>query len=129
MALLAKRWRLRLASIVFLAVVVGFTFGSRPASAQTNQPPTASCVVINAVLGEDLPSGYTMQASGGTGGPYTFSVAGLPQGLSLSSKGDFSGTPEKSGDFDYTVTITDNSGNRGTVKCEILVTTPPPPGY
>ncbi len=128
MALLATRWRLRLAFIALLAVVVGFTFGIQPTSAQTNQPPTASCLAITAVLGDDLPSGYTMQASGGTGGPYTFSVEGLPPGLSLSSKGDFSGSPEKSGDFNYTVTITDNSGNRGTVKCEILVTTPPPPG-
>jgi len=117
-----------LATILFLAGVVGLTFGSRPTSAQTNQPPTATCVEIDAVLGEDLPSGYMMQASGGTGGPYTFSVAGLPPGLRLSSKGAFSGSPERAGDFNYTVTITDNSGNRGTVKCEILVTTPPPPG-
>jgi hypothetical protein len=128
MELLAKRWRLRLASIIFLAVVVGFTFGSGPTSAQTNQPPTAGCLAITAVLGDDLPSGYMMQASGGSGGPYTFSVEGLPPGLSLSSKGEFSGSPEKAGDFNYTVTITDNSGNHGTVKCEILVTTPPPPG-
>lgn len=127
MALLARRWRLSLASVGFLAVVVGSTLGG-PASAQTAQPPTASCVEINAVLGEPIALGYAMQASGGTGGPYTFSVAGLPQGLSMSSKGDFSGTPEKAGDFNYTVTITDNSGNRGTVKCEVLVTTPPPPG-
>jgi hypothetical protein len=128
MALLSRRWRLNLAAIGLFAVVVGSTLGSLPASAQTDKPPTAGCVQINAVLGEDLPRGYTMQASGGTGGPYTFAVTGLPQGLSLSSKGEFAGTPEKAGDFDYTVTITDSSGNKGTVKCEILVTTPPPPG-
>jgi hypothetical protein len=127
MTFLARQWRLSLAPVGFLAVVVGLTFGSRPARAQTDQPPTASCVEISATLGEPIDRGYTMQASGGAGGPYTFSAVGLPEGLSISSRGDFSGAPEVTGTFNYTVTITDKSGNRGSVKCSVYVITPPPP--
>ncbi|MFK4821890.1 Ig domain-containing protein, partial [Ochrobactrum quorumnocens] len=52
----------------------------------------------------------TLTASGGTG-PYTFTVAGLPAGLSLSGN-KISGTPTNVFDFDFTVTTTDSEGYR-----------------
>src|SRR5205814_83699 len=73
-------------------------------------PPTATCVVINAVQGNPI-TPVTMVGSGGAGGPYTFSATGLPAGLTMSMGGTISGTPTVSGTFNYTVTITDKDGN------------------
>lgn len=81
---------------------------------------TASCVVVNAVQGMPI-TPVTMTASGGVGGPYTFSATGLPPGLTMSSNGTISGTPTVSGTFNYTVTITDSAGNVGTVNCSVTV--------
>jgi hypothetical protein len=86
-------------------------------------PITANCVVINAVQGIAI-TPVTMTASGGAGGPYTFSATGLPPGLTMSSGGTISGTPTASGTFSYTVTITDSKGNKGTVKCSVEVSPP-----
>ena len=58
----------------------------------------------------------------------TFTATGLPNGLSISSSGKISGTPTVSGTFNYTVTITDKNGNKGTINCTVVVvydTTPP----
>lgn len=50
----------------------------------------------------------TLYACGGTG-DYTFSAAGLPQGLKLSPDGAVSGKPTKSGTFYVKVTVTDSA--------------------
>jgi hypothetical protein len=89
-------------------------------------PPSATCFTINAVKGVAI-SPVTFIGSGGVGGPYTFSATGLPTGLTLSSTGTLSGTPIVTGTFNYTVTITDKAGNKGTLKCSLCVTPPPPP--
>ena len=128
MTYLARRWRPNLASIGFIAIVMAMTVGSRPARAQSDQAPTAPCLQLYTTVGETVPQGTTIQATGGAGGPYTFSATGLPEGLTLSKTGDFAGSPEVAGTFEYTVTITDKAGNKGTVKCMVFVTTPPPPG-
>lgn len=47
-------------------------------------------------------------AAGGTA-PYSFSAAGLPSGMTLSSEGGLSGTPRSAGTFRITVTATDSS--------------------
>jgi hypothetical protein len=86
-------------------------------------PPTASCVVINAVQGVAI-TPVTMTGSGGVGGPYTFSATGLPAGLTMSSSGTISGTPTASGTFPYTVTVTDKAGNTGTFNCSVTVVSP-----
>jgi hypothetical protein len=67
-----------------------------------------------------------MVGSGGVGGPYTFTATGLPAGVSISSSGTISGTPTVSGTFNYTVTVTDSAGNKGTVNCTITVAAPAP---
>src|SRR5262249_51266798 len=55
-------------------------------------PPTAACVVINAVQGSAI-APVTMAGSGGAGGPYSFSATGLPAGLTMAGDGTISGTP------------------------------------
>ncbi|MGD0632573.1 MAG: putative Ig domain-containing protein [Terracidiphilus sp.] len=88
-------------------------------------PVTANCGCLTATEGVAI-SPVTLTGSGGSGGPYTFSATGLPAGLTLSSSGVLSGTPTVSGTFNYVVTVTDNSGHSGTVKCSITVNAPPP---
>jgi hypothetical protein len=83
--------------------------------------PTATCVTINAFQGVAI-TPVTMVGSGGAGGPYTFSATGLPTGVTISTTGTISGTPMASGTFNYTVTVTDKNGNKGTVNCSVTVT-------
>ena len=98
------------------------TTGSASATVQDCQvnPPSATCVVINAVLGVAI-TPVTMAASGGTGTGYTFSATGLPAGLTMASNGTITGTPTVSGTFSYTVTVRDSGGNTGTVTCSVTV--------
>ena len=84
---------------------------------------TSNCVVINATEGVAIKP-VTLTASGGDGGPYTFTATGLPAGLSISTSGTISGTPKASGTFKYTVTITDSEGNIGTLNCSLTVNPP-----
>ncbi|HEY9074754.1 MAG TPA: putative Ig domain-containing protein, partial [Desulfobaccales bacterium] len=86
--------------------------------------PNANCVTITAVQGVAI-TPVTMIGTGGAGGPYTFSATGLPAGLTMSTSGTISGTPTVSGAFNYTVTITDAGGNKGTVNCSVTVNPPP----
>jgi hypothetical protein len=99
--------------------------GSAGATTQDCQvsPPSGSCVVINAVQGVAI-TPVTMVASGGVGGPYTFSATGLPAGLIMATNGTISGIPTVSGTFSYTVSVTDKNGNKGTVKCSVTVAPP-----
>jgi large repetitive protein len=87
-------------------------------------PPPAvvsTCVTINAVQNQPILA-VTMMASGGMGGPYSFSATGLPTGLSMASDGTISGTPTVGGTFNYQVTIHDVLGNIGTLNCSLTVT-------
>lgn len=51
----------------------------------------------------------TLQATGGLGAPYEFSVSSgaLPSGLKLSEDGAITGTPTKSGTFEFTIAVDD----------------------
>jgi flagellar basal body-associated protein FliL len=83
-------------------------------------PFTASCEGITAVVGVAI-TPVTMTASGGAGGPYTFSATGLPAGLTMSTTGVISGTPTVIGTFPYTVTIKDSAGNLVNTFCSVIV--------
>lgn len=48
-----------------------------------------------------------LQASGGVG-PYSWTAAGLPAGLSLSPGGVLSGTPTAGGNYNVAVSVTDS---------------------
>ena len=64
----------------------------------------------------------TIVGNGGVGGPYRFKCAGLPDGLNISTTGTISGTPNSTGTYNYTVTVTDSGGNNGTVSGTTTVT-------
>lgn len=56
----------------------------------------------------------SMTATGGSGGPYTWSVpasgaGSLPPGLTMTSAGAFSGTPTQAGTFSSLLTVTDSA--------------------
>lgn len=56
-------------------------------------------------------SAYQFTASGGTGVySYIISSGSLPPGLGLTNAGLLSGTPTASGDFSFSVTVTDSAG-------------------
>ncbi|MBM7856985.1 S8 family peptidase [Lentzea nigeriaca] len=59
------------------------------------------------------PVSLQLSASGGTP-PYTWSVSGLPAGLSASSSGAISGTPTTAGTSTVTATVTDSAGKTGS---------------
>ncbi len=98
----------------------------QPSCTPPPPPPTGNCVSITALKCTPI-TPVTMTASGGCGGPYTFSASGLPSGLTMDSTGKISGSPLVTGTFNYTVTITDKCGKSGTVNCSVTVGTPPPP--
>ena len=66
----------------------------------------------------------TVTASGGTGGPYTYSVSAgnLPSGLSLNtSTGLISGTPSAGGSFNFTIRAVDSNNNFGTQNYTVVI--------
>ena len=97
--------------------------GTFNCSVMVNPPVSATCVMITAVQGVAI-TPVTMNATGGAGASYAFTVTGLPAGLTMASNGTISGTPTVSGTFSYTVTITDKDGNVGTSNCSVVVNPP-----
>jgi hypothetical protein len=66
----------------------------------------------------------TVTASGGTGGPYTYSVSAgsLPSGLSFNTgTGVISGTPSAGGTFNFTIRAVDANNNFGTQAYTVIV--------
>ena len=64
------------------------------------------------------PYSTTLSATGGTA-PYTWSVTGLPTGLSLGSNGIISGTPSVTGTFSLAVTVTDSQSPAKTASVSL----------
>ncbi|BCJ32000.1 putative Ig domain-containing protein [Actinocatenispora sera] len=63
-----------------------------------------------------------LSASGGTA-PYTWSVTGLPAGLSASSSGKITGSPTTAGTSTVKATATDAAGKTGTASFSWAITT------
>ncbi|SFT59959.1 putative Ig domain-containing protein [Mesorhizobium sp. YR577] len=85
-------------------------------------------------IGPDaLPGGWAgvayepvaMTADGGEA-PYAFTVTtgSLPEGLSLATTGEISGTPTEAGSFTFTLTATDDNGFSGTREYTLAVDAP-----
>jgi hypothetical protein len=94
-------------------------------------PPTGGTPIImtpSPLLGTDVGTAYsqTFVASGGAP-PYTWSVTAgsLPVGLSLSSAGVLSGTPNASGTSNFTVQVTDNASKTGSKAFALTVNASP----
>ncbi|MCF8416516.1 MAG: choice-of-anchor J domain-containing protein [Crocinitomicaceae bacterium] len=92
--------------------------------------PTLTMTSAGALIGGTAGSAYstTLTQTGALGTP-TFAVTSgaLPSGLSLSTAGTISGTPTDSGTFNFTVTVSDNSGCSTATAYSITVVCPPNP--
>ncbi|MEO8369220.1 MAG: putative Ig domain-containing protein [Candidatus Solibacter sp.] len=65
---------------------------------------------------------YSAQiTAGGGSGPYTYSGAGLPDGLTLSSSGAISGTPSTDGAFSFTASVTDSKAATASTTFSIKI--------
>ena len=75
---------------------------------------------------ESEPYATTLSATGGTS-PYSWSVTDglLPDGLSLSSAGEISGTPNESGEFTFTAQVEDASGRTKSKQFTLTVEATP----
>jgi Putative Ig domain len=92
-----------------------YTLQVRPATL-TLSPSTLGAAAVGAAVSQQLTAG------GGTP-PYTFSAAGtLPTGLTLSTSGLISGTPTTAGSYQFTVTVNDSAGGRGSQPYTLQVT-------
>ncbi|WP_353063659.1 putative Ig domain-containing protein [Tunturibacter psychrotolerans] len=117
------------------SLTVTVTDSQSPAkTASANLPLSVTAAIApltitsTAVAGATSNQSYsaTLSATGGTA-PYTWSVSGLPTGLSLSSNGVISGTPTTTGNFSLAVTVTDSQSPAKTASATIpLVVTVPP---
>lgn len=98
---------------------------------------TFTCTVYPALALSDpgAPTGtvgtalsQSLSASGGDGGPYSFSITAgvLPPGLSLdSSSGTITGTPSTAGTYPLTVKVVDGSGHTATRTFTWTIAYPP----
>jgi uncharacterized protein (TIGR03437 family) len=58
--------------------------------------------------------------------PYSFTVTGLPSGLSVTGDGSFRGSPQKDGNFTVAVALNDSGGNSATGTLTLTVNPAPP---
>ena len=102
------------------------------ASSQLGQPVTLASPGPQASLTNQAASSVTLSGTDTTSGQtLTYSAAGLPAGLSISSAGVISGTPATAGTSTVTVTAKDGNGAYATQSFVWTVSpgsgTPPPP--
>ncbi len=92
--------------------------------------PTFALTTGGALTAGTAGSAYSqvITQTGALGTP-TFAVTAgaLPGGLTLSSSGTISGTPNATGTFNFTITVTDNSGCSGTQSYSITISCPSNP--
>ena len=120
-------------SLIFATVTTTLA-GSTP----TNCYPPLS-LVTNSIPPATAGSGYSVSlAANGGQPPYTWSFgqSSLPQGFSIDSSGNVTGTPSKAGRYSFNVVVSDALKNNVTGQLTLLVTansgsttltaTPPP---
>jgi hypothetical protein len=73
----------------------------------------------NGIVGSAYPATW-FSASGGAGG-YTWTASGLPNGLSISSDGQLSGTPTQAASYNPQFTVTDSNTNTASVSLPLLI--------
>ncbi len=115
-----------------VSVTVGDS-GGGSASAQYTITIKPAIPELQLITASPLPSGvsgtaYTTPfgATGGTPGYFWAVTAGnLPNGLSLTSNGILSGIPTKTGDFRFTVQVTDSNSATASAAFLLTINTPP----
>ncbi len=94
------------------------TVSDDPTNLQINTPTTPGGII-------GVSYSTSLSASGGVG-PLSFSSgAQLPGGLSLSASGVISGTPTLTGEYGFTVTVTDSLGDSASINVTITVSEQP----
>jgi hypothetical protein len=89
------------------------------------EPPIDSLSITTSSLPDatvGVPYSAPLTATGGSS-PYTWSVTGLPGGLSLDGN-TIGGTPSADGRFDVSVTVTDSGGSTSSQALTLVVSTP-----
>lgn len=115
-----RNYLLLVFTIIFISLV-----GCSSIKSSDNYAPAGLAIATT-----QLPQGTTgvsysatVTASGGTA-PYTFAVTSgaLPDGLSLdTSTGQITGTPTTGGTFNFTVTVTDDTGTEASKSLSIII--------
>jgi WD40 repeat protein len=116
------------AVLVLLSGCGGDSSGPPPLTITAASPPAGTTGVAY--------PGYTLMASGGVQ-PLGWSVPGLPTGLTLSTSGQLTGTPETAGSYPIMFTVVDSSQPAQTAQVPVtlvindskivIATTPAPP--
>lgn len=75
-------------------------------------PISVSAGSLTGTVGQPVTG--TASATGGNGGPYTFTAENLPGGISVSSDGVITGTPAEAGTGSFTMTAADSTGATGS---------------
>ena len=82
---------------------------------------TPVCPVPMGAVGDPYPSGTVFVATGGLL-PYAWEATGLPAGMTINSdSGELEGTPSESGDFGFSVVVTDDLDQTDTRSCFVSV--------
>ena len=92
--------------------------------------PTFTMTPGGALTGGAAGTAYntTLTQTGALGAPsFAVTAGALPPGLTLSAGGTISGTPTATGTFNFTVTVSDNSGCSGSSSYSITVVCPANP--
>ncbi len=87
-------------------------------------PPCATITVNPATLANGFAgAAYNQTLTASPAGSYTFAVTAgaLPGGLTLANVGTLTGTPANAGTFNFTVTVTDNTGCTGTRAYSVII--------
>ena len=125
----------RLAAVLlafFASMIVTSVVAQAPASEESTIKDSAVTVTTTSLPEATVGVRYTAPPLSATRGrpPYTFTVVGLPTGLSVNRGGVISGTPTEPGNFMLTITATDSSRffkNRSEPKKITLIVKKAPP--
>jgi hypothetical protein len=106
--------------------------GPTPLSIDTTGLTCTSGVCQLGFAGDQFVNNFwftSLSVLGQTAPPFTWSLAGgaLPPGLTLFANGQMFGTPTATGDFSFTVAVTDANGQTATQAFGLTISPPPPP--
>lgn len=95
-------------------------YGSTPVTTSIEfANPIINVIPFSGIVATQFNGNLTAQ---GGFGPYSWSVTGLPSGLSLdSSTGEISGTPEDTGTYNLTTTVTDSDNKTDTANYTLTI--------
>ncbi len=92
--------------------------------------PTFTMTASGALTGGAAGSAYnySLSQTGALGAPnFAVTAGALPPGLTLAANGTISGTPTATGTFNFTVTVSDNSGCSGSSAYSLTIVCPANP--